>query len=603
VSQAFHKVSYLGRPYLVFLALHGQVRFAWDWLIAVSRLNIWPLLAHAGVDVGLNGLIEHAVNLGYDRLHATQAVRWTLTRVVLHAGFHSLRPVTDDDVNELLDAIVRLRGHTDLPRLFGSDEQYARLVRHYRSHLHLMHVTLYHAGQARVEPHRTMPLSVTRVVPQPQMQLVIDRYVATRKLTARPATIERIEHGLRIFCTWLAEAQPHVQSFAHLTRDQVLAYADALNTMRAGRTGQPVAAWSKLRRMSVLAVFFRDVAAWAWEDVPPRPLLGPGDLPKVPARVPRYIPDDELARLMAAVRTLACPFQRTALLIARWSGARRNEIRRLAMDCLDAYPDGTPRLRLPPGKTKQERLVPLNPEAAAAIQSLQQQRTGVRGFRDDLTGLETPYLFMYHGKLLSANYLFDTPLTQACQAAGLLTADGKRAITPHRFRHTVGTQLAEKGAKLHTIMKVLGHTSPGMSMVYTHLSDQTVLKDYQQVLGPGTLLAGPAAEAIRDGELAAEAIDWLKTNFFKTELELGHCLRLPQEGPCECDLYLTCAKFVTTPAYADRLRQRRMVELALIDDAAARGWAREVERHRCVVQRLEQVLEDLGEPIVVEHSS
>jgi hypothetical protein len=41
-------------------------------------------------------------------------------------------------------------------------------------------------------------------------------------------------------------------------------------------------------------------------------------------------------------------------------------------------------------------------------------------------------------------------------------------------------------------------------------------------------------------------VDWLNSNFFKTELELGHCLRLPQEGLCECDLYLNCAKFVTT---------------------------------------------------------
>jgi hypothetical protein len=42
-------------------------------------------------------------------------------------------------------------------------------------------------------------------------------------------------------------------------------------------------------------------------------------------------------------------------------------------------------------------------------------------------------------------------------------------------------------------------------------------------------------------------VDWLKSNFLKTELEPGRCLRLPAEGPCECDLYLTCAKFVTTP--------------------------------------------------------
>lgn len=142
-------------------------------------------------------------------------------------------------------------------------------------------------------------------------------------------------------------------------------------------------------------------------------------------------------------------------------------------------------------------------------------------------------------------------------------------VTAHRFRHTVGTQLVEHGAKLHTIMKVLGHSSVSMALVYAQISDQEVLRDYKMVLAPGATIASPAADELKSGSLPAEAVDWLKTNFFKTELELGHCLRLPQEGPCECDLYLTCVKFVTTPAYAPRLRARRRVEQALATDAAS----------------------------------
>ena len=58
-----------------------------------------------------------------------------------------------------------------------------------------------------------------------------------------------------------------------------------------------------------------------------------------------------------------------------------------------------------------------------------------------------------------------------------------------------------------------------------------------------------------------------------------------------------CVKFVTTPEYAPRLRRRRRIELELIEDAHARGWHREVERHHCIVKRLEQLLVDLAEPI------
>jgi hypothetical protein len=41
----------------------------------------------------------------------------------------------------------------------------------------------------------------------------------------------------------------------------------------------------------------------------------------------------------------------------------------------------------------------------------------------------------------------------------------------------------------------------------------------------------------------ARLLEVLHPFFFKTELELGHCLVLPQEGPCECELYLNCPKF------------------------------------------------------------
>ena len=54
-----------------------------------------------------------------------------------------------------------------------------------------------------------------------------------------------------------------------------------------------------------------------------------------------------------------------------------------------------------------------------------------------------------------------------------------------------------------------------MSMVYVRISDTEVLRDYRSVLGPGEMIAGPGAEAIRAGKLSCSAIDWLKSALAK----------------------------------------------------------------------------------------
>ena len=197
---------------------------------------------------------------------------------------------------------------------------------------------------------------------------------------------------------------------------------------------------------------------------------------------------------------------------------------------------------------------------------------------------------------MSGRYLFTEPLAIACRQAGLLDAQGRPTVTPHRFRHTVGTQLAEGGARIQTIMAILGHRSAQMSVTYSHVSDPVIKEQYEQIIAAGGRIAGPAAESLLANRLDQASLDWLKSNFFKTELELGHCLRLPQEGPCECDLYLRCSKFFTTSEYAPRLRARLAREQQLIDDAVERGWPREVERHTAISRRLCELLVDLDEP-------
>lgn len=590
--------SYSARPYLLFLAIRGSIQLDWEWLIAIPRLYIYELLNHLHLDVGVEKLCAEAISLGYEKRSSLDAMRWILPRIFLHTNDPLVEHVSDAVVSEGIEAVRRFGERSDIALFAESAEYYRRVVRkRHLIHFHCLQVILYHRGQGSTPPQRMAPLYAERPVLKPRMEAVVSRYLVTRSLTDAPTTVKSLDLALRQFIAWIAKGHPEIETFAEVTRDHLIEYAEALNSHLGKRTKQPLSTTSKRSALARVSVFFRDVALWQWEEVPQHPLLQAGDLPKLPQRIPRYIPKEELQRLMAAIRELPCPYQRTALLIARWSGARRGEIRRLSIDCLDSYPDGSPRLKIPAGKTKKERVIPLNEEAADAIRSLQAQRSAQRGLLDPQTGKLTHYLFVRYGKLLSTCYLFRLSLREACTKAGLVTPDGKATMSPHRFRHTVGTQLAEKGAKLRTIMHVLGHTSASMSMVYAQISDPEVRQDYQAVLGSDAIIAGPGAQLVRSGELGESEIRWIKEHYFQTELELGRCLRLPQEGPCECDLYLTCAKFVTSPEYAPRLRRRRRIEQELVEDARTQSWQREVERHQCTIRRLEQLLTELGESI------
>ena len=586
--------SYRARSYLFYLALTGRFQLDYEWLLAVGDLCLAPVAEALCIDLGIGALAEQGGRLGYRCTSVATSAAWTMNRIALHTGLLSVDDIRYDHIAELLDAIRQFdKGH-DVNSFRGASAEARRL---WAMNVRKLQLLLYHRGQISKYPalpskRREPPLS-----DRPLMQAAIDRWIGIRRLTLSGHTVDHQVVSLRHFMTHLATAAPKVWRFADLTRDHALGFVSAMAEDARSLTGRSLSATARRARIAAIIMFLRDAIAWGWPDMPSQPLLDHRDMPRLPARIPRYIPADELDRLMAAIAELPCPYQRAALLVARWSGARRGEICRLSVDCLDNYADGTARLRVPPGNTMKERAVPLHEEAAEALRAIIAIRFGAteQPMLDGRTAEKVRYLFLRRGRPMSTTYLFDYALRDACRAAGLDDATGRPTVTAHRFRHTVGTQLAERGAKLHTIMSVLGHESPHMSMIYARISDAEVLRDYRSVLEPGAVIAGAGAEAIRTGGLGAPAIDWLRSNFFKTELELGHCLRLPGEGPCECDLYLSCSRFVTTPAYAPRLRERRTLELALAGDARERAWPREVERHCGIARRIEQLLTDLGE--------
>jgi len=257
----------------------------------------WPTKLR-GIDLGAKELVEEAVALGFNRDSARQAMHWSVSRIALHTGVFDVNRITNNHIVEALEAIRHFAEHPNLERFYPSPQRYrVGAAKNWITHLHQLQVVLYHRGQVAEQPRKLMPGWKPPLVLPSTMQAVADKWLAARRLTDRPSTVNKLELTIRRFGDWLGEHHPEIESFADVTRDHCLAWIAHITEEPTEQTGKPLGVVSRIQRISGLGQLFRDTASWQWDDVPGHSLIGPGDAPKSPIKVPRFIPDAELERL------------------------------------------------------------------------------------------------------------------------------------------------------------------------------------------------------------------------------------------------------------------------------------------------------------------
>jgi hypothetical protein len=83
-------------------------------------------------------------------------------------------------------------------------------------------------------------------------------------------------------------------------------------------------------------------------------------------------------------------------------------------------------------------------------------------------------LLAWHGSRVSLLAHLRDYLHLACHSAGLPTS-----IVPHQLRHTYGTEMLRAGAGFAAVMKLLGHTDPGMTMRYVDVTLTDLQREFQ----------------------------------------------------------------------------------------------------------------------------
>ena len=184
--------------------------------------------------------------------------------------------------------------------------------------------------------------------------------------------------------------------------------------------------------------------------------------PKLPQRLPSFLPKDESKNLLDSPveRTEAGLRDRALLELLYATGLRVAECCGLDLDDLDRQ-QGSVRVM---GKGGKERVVPAGDVALQALDAWLTVRGEGRG----------PLFTNPRGGRLSTRGVHRIVKSRA-RAAGI-----DRRVTPHTFRHSFATHMLGEGADLRLIQELLGHSRLSTTQRYTHVSAEHLMKVYDR---------------------------------------------------------------------------------------------------------------------------
>ena len=184
-------------------------------------------------------------------------------------------------------------------------------------------------------------------------------------------------------------------------------------------------------------------------------------------------------------------------------------------------------------------------------------------------------LFCFRGAQLSPRYINRVLVPLLCRKAGVPRDDVRGAITGHRARATIATQLynAKDPMSLFELQAWLGHSSPQSTQHYARITPTTLTKAYTD--------AGYFARNVRTIEVLLDR-DAITNGHAATggpfefyDLGHGYCTysffeQCPHRMACaRCDFYIPKPSSEAQLLEAKDGLQRMLVEIPLTDEASA----------------------------------
>lgn len=288
------------------------------------------------------------------------------------------------------------------------------------------------------------------------------RAVDSIAVSLSPDTVRGYRAVTRSFLRYLGADHHEICSLKQLRRDpHILGWLAHLRS----RT-PPIVLATHVNNVVRLRHILEELA---WNEQIPElaHLLRPDDCPRRERKTPRPLTaehDQLLQQELLRRNDLAG----NVLLLLRHTGMRIGECVDLSSDCLHAGAPEEWAIHVPLGKMKTERLVPVDSFVCQLVHRLRSLRSL------DPTPPDSFLLARPRGREMLLRGLRKS-LHEITAAAGIPVR-----IVPHQLRHTYATFMLRAGVSFRGIMKLLGHSSPDMTMRYLGVALPDLQCEYQQ---------------------------------------------------------------------------------------------------------------------------
>ena len=421
-------------------------------------------------------------------------------------------------------------------------------------------------------------------IPQQWLKDLAKRWTRSRLVTGTsPSHAASAVTAITRFGQFLHTAGEDVQ-FSDIDRELLERYLSYLGTAVPGTR-------DRIRHIGQLNVFLQAVRRHQWDGglLPATAVIFREDYPRMPEALPRFLAEHVMAQVEnpASLDRWKDPNWRLITVILIRCGLRISDALKLPHDCIALDTDGAPYLKYFNHKMNREALVPIDEELRQQI--LAQQRQALERWPGGVPVLFPRRVANADGTRPGSGTAYRAALHDWLQRCDVRDEHGRPVhLTPHQWRHTLGTRLINRDVPQEVVRKILDHDSPEMTAHYARLHDTTVRRHWENARKVNA--AGQAVTLDPGGPLAEAA--WAKQRISRATQALpnGYC-SLPLVKTCpHANSCLTCPMFVTTPEFLPQHHAQRQQTLQIITAAEANGQARVAEMNRQVIGNLDKII-------------